>query len=190
MLRWLMLAGLLALAGCAAQTTFDLQPAPPETARFAVPELLPQRALRELRRGSAPNNRSAAEQFRFETGFAEVQKTYAGSKLTQEALAATGGREAIETWARGLRFERSLTEVLAAERVVHERFRGDGWLLRFATSQPGVECAAGRAYFAINTISDDRGFTFDTTLAALFCHPAGRGEDVAALFRRLPAPRP
>lgn len=124
-----------------------------------MPELLPQRALRELRRGSAPNERSAAEQFRFATGFATVYRTHAGSKLNQEALAATGGREAIETWARGLRFERSLTEVLAAERVVHERFRGDGWLLHFATSQPGVECAVGSAYLAIDIVGDDAGFT-------------------------------
>ncbi len=180
----------LLLLACAAPAPAPLAPIPPEEARFSIPALLPDRPLREVRRAIPADGRSLAEQFRFATGWVQVQHTHAGSKLTDRAIAEHGERDRIEAWARGLRFDRALTDLLSADRAAHERFRGDGWLLRFATSRPGVECTAGRAHLSIAGRDDDRGFTHDTLVSALFCQPAGpAGADVADLFRRLPAPR-
>ncbi|MFM2150215.1 MAG: hypothetical protein RLZZ187_2521 [Pseudomonadota bacterium] len=186
--RFLLLLG-VALGGCATPPV-EFVPVARETAYFPLADRLPQQQFIELRRLSRPDVRGYAEQARFRTGFVQAEHAFAGSKFTDRTLREFSDRSAIESWARSLQSNLQLIEVIAAERVTHERFRGDGWLLTFATSNARVHCMAGRAFFAVLAIGDDAGFTYDTTLAAFFCHPAGQSpNDLIELFRRLPAPR-
>ena len=178
-----------ALGACAAPEP-RWAPRPVAEATFDIAPLLPRRPVQEVQAAPSVEARGEIERFRFASGFAAVQLVHPGSKITEPSAQALADRAAVEAWARSLRMNRTLTEVVAADPVVHERVRGAGWLLGFATSDPGVRCTAGRAVYAMVGVGDDAGFAYDTALSALFCQPVGAdGSDVAALFRRLPPPR-